>query len=138
MRWVELEGCASFRDIGGYATSDGRRTKWATVYRSGALDGVTSSDGRMLSELAIRTVIDLREEDECSAAVFVPAADVLRIPERNPGAASLRRGEYDPVALYLVDLEQRGRDFASVLVAVANAERLPALIQCSGGKDRTG
>ena len=55
-RAVPLDGQANFRDIGGYATADGRTVRWGEVYRSGRLDDLSESDVARLDSLGIRTV----------------------------------------------------------------------------------
>jgi hypothetical protein len=57
---VLFEACFNFRDLGGYATRDGGRTRWRTRYRSDSLHRLTRSDGIVFESLAIRTIIDLR------------------------------------------------------------------------------
>ena len=43
-RRVLLEGAVNFRDLGGYATTDGRRTRWGSVFRSDAFHALTDED----------------------------------------------------------------------------------------------
>ena len=54
----------NFRDIGGCPTSDGARVKKGLLYRSGALSRATRADQQALVSAGIRTVIDLRSEEE--------------------------------------------------------------------------
>lgn len=63
-RLVALEGSFNFRDLGGYATGDGRSVRWGRLYRSDALHDLTSDDVARLRELGLRTVVDLRTERE--------------------------------------------------------------------------
>jgi protein-tyrosine phosphatase len=62
-----LEGGRNFRDLGGYRTLDGRRVKWGKLYRSGSMAWLTPADYDRLSELAIKTVCDLRTVQERTA-----------------------------------------------------------------------
>ena len=48
LRHLELEGAYNIRDIGGYATSDGRRTRWKTFLRADNLNNLTPGS-RLLS-----------------------------------------------------------------------------------------
>ena len=60
-----FERVANFRDLGGYRTRDGRRTRARRLYRSASLDSMTRSDARFAcAELGVRTVIDLRAAHE--------------------------------------------------------------------------
>lgn len=36
-RFVELDGCFNFRDLGGYVTADGRQVRRRMIYRADAL-----------------------------------------------------------------------------------------------------
>jgi protein-tyrosine phosphatase len=142
-RHVTLEACFNFRDIGGYATADGRVVRWGAVYRSGSLHRLTAADREVTAELGVRTVIDLRSSGELerdgwfggSGVVshhHVPLEDASdeEIKERDNGAREL--GEA------YVKIANVGR------VGVANALRLvaerehPVVVHCFAGKDRTG
>ena len=63
-RRIALEGAVNFRDLGGYATGDGRRTRWRTLFRADGLGDLTAADLEVLRDLGIRTVVDLRSGDE--------------------------------------------------------------------------
>ena len=43
-RNVPLQGAINFRDLGGYATNDGRRVRWGRLFRSGHLSNLTKKD----------------------------------------------------------------------------------------------
>jgi protein tyrosine/serine phosphatase len=58
---VVLAGALNFRDLGGYHTTDGRRTRSGLVYRSNSLQELTAEDlDRLRWELRVWTVLDLR------------------------------------------------------------------------------
>ena len=64
-RWLPMEGCVNFRDLGGYATEEGRTTRWRRLYRSDALQDLTGEDADfVIRELGVRLVVDLRNSDE--------------------------------------------------------------------------
>ncbi len=63
-RLLPLQQGSNFRDIGGYATADGRRVKWGKVFRSGAMPLLTGQDYALLDQLKLGTVVDLRSTDE--------------------------------------------------------------------------
>lgn len=63
-RHLPLQQGSNFRDIGGYATADGRRVKWGKVFRSGAMPLLTEQDYQLLGQLKLGTIIDLRSIDE--------------------------------------------------------------------------
>lgn len=63
-RHLPLEQGSNFRDIGGYATADGRRVKWGRMFRSGAMPLLTEQDYGLLGQLKLGTIVDLRSTDE--------------------------------------------------------------------------
>ena len=64
-RFVTLQGCFNFRDLGGYRTQDGRSVKWLRLFRSDAIHYATPDDiSRLQGELGIFTVLDLRNPEE--------------------------------------------------------------------------
>ena len=63
-RALPLQGGRNFRDMGGYATSDGRHVQWGRLYRSGSMAELTTADYDYLGKLGIRVVCDLRTNEE--------------------------------------------------------------------------
>src|ERR1700753_2873914 len=63
-RVLPLEGGRNFRDLGGYATEDGRRVKWGVLFRSGSLIGLTAADWEHLSPRGVRALCDHRTPRE--------------------------------------------------------------------------
>src|SRR4051794_11067420 len=64
VRRIEMDGCYNLRDIGGYSTSDGRLTRWGTVFRADGLHRLPPASQEKLLGYAIRTIIDLRRPAE--------------------------------------------------------------------------
>lgn len=69
-RIIDLEGAVNFRDLGGYATVDGQRTRWRVLFRADGLGELTDADLEVLRQLRIRTVIDLRTGHELEQSRF--------------------------------------------------------------------
>jgi protein-tyrosine phosphatase len=65
-RLIELFAVHNFRDVGGYPTTDGRRTAWRKVFRADGLYRLTPEDIEALRPIGLRTVIDLRTTEELS------------------------------------------------------------------------
>jgi hypothetical protein len=66
--WVELEGGANARDVGGLPTTDGRSTRAGALIRSANLQHLTEADlARLVTELGVRCVVDLRTDVEVEA-----------------------------------------------------------------------
>jgi len=139
-RHLQLVGTRNLRDVGGYPTLDGRRTRWRTVFRSDCLDQLTPVSQDELLALGVRTIIDLREHDELAERpnVFATSAHVAYrwlpfwdqpLPER--GLPDLGVG-------YVRELDLRGERLVAICRALLGPAALPALIHCAAGKDRTG
>jgi protein-tyrosine phosphatase len=65
---VPLRGTFNLRDVGGYPALEGRRVKWHTLFRSDALHALDEEGPQRLACLGLRSVVDLREDDECRVA----------------------------------------------------------------------
>jgi protein-tyrosine phosphatase len=63
-RQITWEGFANARDLGGLPAWDGRVTRFGAYIRSGDLRFVTDAGWRMAREAGVRTIIDLRNDDE--------------------------------------------------------------------------
>ena len=69
-RLIALEGAVNFRDLGGYSTADGQRTRWRVLFRADGLGELTGPDLEVLRQLGIRTVVDLRSGSEVERGRF--------------------------------------------------------------------
>jgi protein-tyrosine phosphatase len=139
-RVVRLDGTRNLRDVGGYPTTDGRRTRWRTLYRSDCLDRIDEIGQTWLLQAGLRTIIDLRDNLEIVERpnVFAASAHVAyrRIPFWDePPKADL---EPDVSEGYLDELDELGERLAQIVQSVVAPGALPALIHCAAGKDRTG
>lgn len=145
-RRLPFEGAKNFRDLGGYPSFDGRRTRWRLVYRSGNLHELTRADLERFSRLGIKAVFDLRGSAERSLApdpvpsVHLPVLDE-QAAEEGAGLLFARTSEEAEEAvfrLYWGMLERRASVFGQLLAALADPGNLPAVVHCTAGKDRTG
>ena len=139
-RVLQLGGTRNLRDVGGYPTVDGRRTRWRVLYRSDCLDQLDEAGQSWLVKAGLRTVIDLRDREEVTSRpnVFARSTQLRysRFPlwdEPPPGdlLPDLRLG-------YRRELDQVGERMAQLVELLATPGVLPALIHCAAGKDRTG
>jgi protein-tyrosine phosphatase len=152
-RVIDLDGASNFRSLGGYPGDEGRITRVDTLYRSGLLTELSRSDLDRLSELGVKTIIDLRSEEEREAHPSrVPAgAETRVIPLTDEGANTraiaqrIMRGDSAGLDLpnLLVESNQRlatqfNTEVAEIISILADPARLPAVFHCSAGKDRTG
>lgn len=153
-RIIPLEGAANFRDIGGYATADGRHTRWGRVYRSGALHGLTMADQAYLRELGIRLVCDLRSPDEVrddpDALPRNAKIEYAHLPVQTEMDTSRLRQlrvllfnqqEMPELLRYTykkVMIDGNAELFGAIFRRLAQADNLPTIIHCTAGKDRAG
>lgn len=147
-------GMPNFRDIGGYAASNGRRVGRKRVFRSERLFSLTDQDLEVFRETGIRSLFDLRSVGERSlhpnrlpegyaveefhgniltdvrsrhSAIFEP----LRQDPSVLGARTMMRKIYSAMPEAFAPL------FGSLVRSIGNGAA-PLLIHCTAGKDRTG
>ena len=71
--WLELDGLVNARDVGGLPTVDGRTTRAGVLLRADNLQDLTPSDvSRLVDEIGLRTVVDLRSSGEVHLAGPTP------------------------------------------------------------------
>ena len=141
-RHLPLAGAYNIRDIGGYPTTAGTTTRWRTFLRAGSLHNLTPAGQQALLDYGVRTIIDLRFAQECSAAPNVfAAADNVRYINLSlfEGSApnALGRQLPDLESIYRYILDERQAAVKAILELMA-ADAFPVLIHCTAGKDRTG
>ncbi len=159
---IELEGLPNTRDIGGIRAADGRCVKHARLLRSGALAGATERDLKvLLDDFDVRTVIDLRTEEERREkpdpedgleGVRFEDAPVLNTSTLGvtreggiKGALKMLRAVQDDPAQIMMDIYERmvldeasQRGFASFFDDVLDTPDGAVLWHCTIGKDRAG
>jgi protein-tyrosine phosphatase len=155
--WIDLDGAANVRDLGGLPTDDGRRVADRRLLRGDNLRDLSPADVTLLvTGIGLTTIIDLRSAEEVAAAGPGPltrveamqhahhsllpelgqktAADMMAIRlaaahDRYPG--DVRCG------LYLGYLEERPAQVMAALRGIAQASGA-VMVHCAAGKDRTG
>ncbi len=147
VRLVALEAVHNFRDLGGYATTDGRTTKWRTLFRADGLYRLTPGDIEVLEPLGLKTVIDLRSDAELDERgrfpVDVHPVVFHHLPIVDATWADLERPKYERDEDFLIWAYQEmltvgAPRFALAFDALAETDALPAVFHCAAGKDRTG
>ena len=148
---LPLEGGFNLRDMGGYATTDGRVVKRGMLYRSGVMSMLTEADERHLVALGIATVCDLRRagERQRDPTRWCDSADVLywsRDYSASSGVLSeLLRGSCPTaegvrgtmLGLYREILVDHAPSYRFLFERLLGGH-MPLLFNCSAGKDRTG
>lgn len=151
-RFVSAPGIVNLRDIGGYATADGRMVRFGQLFRSGALDAWEPAGGAALARLNLRTVYDLRSpQEQARRPSRLPAGAIYHHrPIAETGRLTRlralllftvwRRGLSSAVqqSYRRVTLERHAPVLGELLTAAADPARRPLLVHCSAGKDRTG
>ena len=164
MRWIELEGAVNVRDVGDLPTEDGGRVAPGRLLRADNLQGLTDADvRRLVDELGVRTVVDLRTSAEVELEGPGPLTREPAVTYRHcslhpesggltdvdadtdaepppPPAAGAADGLTGDVLLryYLGYLRDRPDSIADALRAVAGDGDGAAIVHCAAGKDRTG
>jgi protein-tyrosine phosphatase len=153
-RKLDFEGAHNFRDMGGYPLAGGRAVRSGRLYRSDHLGRLTDADQALLSEIGIRTVVDLRRDEEREeAADRVDNPDVVQIhlPVKAEGAdvisirRAMERGQVSATQAYEF-LQEANRLFTGVFAPVfsdflhllLDESNYPLVFHCSAGKDRAG
>ncbi|MGH3777435.1 MAG: tyrosine-protein phosphatase [Pseudonocardiaceae bacterium] len=143
-RRLDWDGSFNVRDLGGLPTVDGRETRWGAVVRSEAPDLLTADGWSALHAHGIRTIIDLRNDDELTRDVQRPAGlDIVRRPLDAAEDAEFwdrwaTGGQYGTPLYYRPFLDSFPYRIADVLGAVAHARPGGVLVHCAAGRDRTG
>jgi protein-tyrosine phosphatase len=164
--WIDLEGLANLRDVGGIPTVDGDKIIPGRLLRSDNLQTLSTSDVEQLLGLGLTDVIDMRSDYEVkqegptpltTSGVRIHQYSLFREWEVGVGEdkPDVRPEVLPEEALPWVDLEpsvQLDNAVASVyfsylvdrpdsvLAALRTVAQAPgvALVHCAAGKDRTG
>ena len=167
-RWLPIQGCVNFRDLGGYPNRQGQTVRWRRLYRSDALQDLTPQDAAYATQdLNIGLIVDLRNSDEAQRDGIGPlphqGAKYQHFPlleERGfppfTGSDVVERLS----STYLWLLHNSGPRIANAITAIAQslnpnhaqeptaatpaaanpgpAQGRAVVFHCSAGKDRTG
>jgi protein-tyrosine phosphatase len=135
-RHLDWEGCFNARDLGGLPLAGGGETRWARLIRSDALD---HADWDAVRACGVRTVIDLRNDDERAAAPEHELHIPLDASEDRQFWDEWASGwQFGTPLYYGPHLERFPERSAAVLRAIATAPPRGVVFHCGGGRDRTG
>lgn len=154
-RRIELKGAYNFRDLGGYSTSEGKKTNWGKLFRSDNLANLTKSDLKRIEKLNLQMIIDLRSmEERLSKPNRLPMSNGtkiknIEIADSNKSHEELKReiflgklGETDLeeelINAYRRAITDHRNELRIFFELLLNTENYPVLVLCNAGKDRTG
>ncbi len=150
-RVLPWQGCFNVRDVGGYRTDSGGRTRWRSLVRADNLRRLTPAGRAALVAYGVRTVIDLRAPFELridpspfATGLAPPGAPAyLHVPVldregRDRDVAAAVDAAPSVEAMYGLLLEHCRGQLGAVVRAIASAPDGGVLVYCHAGKDRTG
>ena len=148
-RHLALQGATNFRDLGGYATRDGRITRWRHIFRSNHLGQLTAADIEIVCALGVKSAFDFRGVEERAAGMcVVNEITVHSLPIEPTVVASLRAELARDALTRQVALEIMRESYRNyvrhnthsfrMLFGHLLEDRAPLVIHCTAGKDRTG
>jgi hypothetical protein len=161
-RWIELDGVANMRDVGGLPTVDGGEVASGRLLRSDNLQELSDADvTHLVDTLGVTDIVDLRSTVEVHlegpgplrARELVPhhyhsmfagdredvAAAALALPwSKESGRPRPPRRDDDYwTSHYLGYLAERPDSVSAALQVVAGSTGA-TIVHCAAGKDRTG
>jgi protein-tyrosine phosphatase len=140
-RHFDWEGCFNARDLGGLPTADGHTTRHGVFLRGDTLCDLTEDGRRSLLEDGVRTVVDLRSDDELAREpnpfATIDGVRYEHRPLNDPGVTSRISAIEDQTERYRVMLDGNGQRVAAILNVIATSPRA-VLFHCFAGRDRTG
>jgi protein-tyrosine phosphatase len=144
-RHLDWDGCFNARDLGGIPLAGGGETRWGAVIRADNIDGLSAAGWSALREYDVRTVIDLRNDDERELDRSERPAGIktLHLPLDGIDDSDfwdnwMHGPQFATPLYYPAHLERFPERSAGVLAAIARAEPGGVLLHCAGGRDRTG
>lgn len=144
-RDLDWEGCFNARDLGGLPTADGRRTRLGRIVRADALSGLRATGWAALEAYGIRTVVDLRNDDEigADAAPRPPTLTTVRVAldgveDREFWERWASGPQFGTPLYYGPHLERFPGRSAAAVAAIARAAPGGVAFHCGAGRDRSG
>lgn len=147
---VPIATAFNLRDFGGCATADGGHVKRGMLFRCGTMSLLTEEDAQQLRTLGIRAICDFRRPSERAAEPTSWHGEDVDYYARDYSSASGVLAEvlgsdgvsaHDMraamIALYRDIAIEHAASYRAMFGQMLGG-RLPILINCAAGKDRTG
>ncbi len=157
-RILDFSSVHNFRDFGNYGTQDGRRIAPRRLFRSAHLSEVSPQDMKLLENLEIGLVVDLRYKPERERQPNrLPTSRAPNVYEY-PDHMTAGKSEYAPHEMFVKNDLRAPEDARNYMMTSYSTrpndpgfQRIfsdtlrhmcetgdPILIHCAAGKDRTG
>ncbi len=152
MRHLPFEGTPNFRDLGGYATLDGRTVRWGHLFRSGQLSRLSEGDVALLASLRLDLICDFRRPEERRRDPSVlpsPAPRCLSL-SITPGSdegffrdASASKAGRELMFDFMLGINrnfalEQAAAYRGMFEQLVRERPQRMLFHCAAGKDRTG
>jgi protein-tyrosine phosphatase len=136
-RHLKLTGTFNARDAGGYPLAGHTMMRRGALLRSDKLARLDGTARQTLAAMGLRTIVDLREDEELDIAP--DALDGLDVTvAHRPLFQGLAPDTHSIRAVHDMLVDRRGPALAAAVSALGRPGALPALVHCAAGKDRTG
>lgn len=135
IRRIPLSDTPNFRDLGGYATTNGGATRFGVFYRSACPRSLSKDDKTYLAKLNVTTAIDLRGGNNAEETQRAFVADGITVCGIAIGNNELPKCAAEVPAGYMEIAEHP--NIANVFKTLADCSGA-AVFHCFAGKDRTG
>lgn len=150
MRVFPMHDTFNFRDAGGYDTYDGMYMKWGMLYRSGRLGKFSVADSITVSQLGIKTIVYLEDDERVLPRDLkkIPGVNVMSIPADKPvGLMSMlqdvvlgKKSVQDIRTFYDLAFKtyafSNAKQLQRALNVLLDARNYPVLLMDRWGKDR--
>jgi protein-tyrosine phosphatase len=132
----------AWRDLGGIRTADGRTIRPGALVRARSLDDLGEDGWAAIHAFGVRTLIDLRNDDERAAAPAPRDISVIHLPldgsDREFWEEWSADWRFGTPVYYAPHVSRFPERSLAVLTAIAYARPGGVLFHCMGGRDRTG
>jgi protein-tyrosine phosphatase len=144
-RHLYWEGCTNVRDLGGLRAAAGRRIRRGALVRADTAEHLTAAGWSALQAHGVRTIIDLRNDDELGPDAAPRPAGLITVHLPLDGMEDTEfwddwtgGPQFGTPLYYGPFLERFPTRTAEVVSAIARAAPGGVLVHCMGGRDRTG
>ncbi|WP_156288633.1 tyrosine-protein phosphatase [Oceanobacillus salinisoli] len=148
LNWVRLpiKSLENCRELGGYNTEYGQQTRWHSFLRSSDMSQLEEGDISFLEAYGVKTVIDLRREEEIARAKNPLAEretfDYNNVPFMTKSIFDITKYNEDhsdfTMGDFYIDLLGQKQAVKKIFETIYHAEDGCILFHCRVGKDRTG